>query len=127
NRKRLKQAPSEFEVDFLASGVRYRYGFRVDAMAVLEEWLYVYRSRKQTWFQRAHGRPISFGAKMPGENRTIESLTRKNSLFLSAAAQNNHEALSPVYQWITKLLFVIGNRSTHRPRIADLCSDPEYR
>src|SRR6266571_4335653 len=41
------QAPSEFEVDFLRSGVRYRYGFRLDSAAVLEEWLYAYRGKKQ--------------------------------------------------------------------------------
>jgi len=121
------QAPSELEVDFLTSGVRYRYGFRLDSAAVLEEWLYVYRTKKQTWFHRTHGKPISFGAKMPGENRTIESLTRKNSLFLSAAAQNNHEALLPVYKWITRLLFVIGNRAKYPQHTAELCSDPDYQ
>jgi len=64
---------------------------------------------------------------MPGENRTIESLTRKNSLFLSAAAQNNHEALLPIYKWITGLLFVIGDRAKYRHRTAELCSDPDYQ
>src|ERR1700726_590237 len=76
-----RQSPSEFEVDFLTNGIRYRYGFRVDSAVVLEEWLYAYPlGKKQTWFHRKQGNPILFGARMPGENRTIESLTRKNSL-----------------------------------------------
>jgi hypothetical protein len=93
--------PSEFEADFLLSGVRYRYGFRINSEAVLEEWLCVYpNDHKQTWFHRKQGSPIVFSKKMPGENRTIETLTRKNSLFLSAAAQNNHDTLLPVHRWL---------------------------
>lgn len=91
--------PSETEADFLLADVRYRYGFRVDSEVVLEEWLYVYpKGKKQTWFHRKQGSPIAFSNKMPGENRTIEKLTRKNSLFLSAAAQNNHDSLLPIYK-----------------------------
>ena len=78
---------------------------------MLEEWLYVYpNGKKQTWFHRKQGSPIVFSKKMPGENRTIEALTRKNSLFLSAAAQNNHEALLPVYGWLAGMSFVLVSR-----------------
>jgi uncharacterized protein len=121
------QAPSEFEVDFLTGGIRYRYGFRVDSVVVLEEWLYAYpRGKKQTWLHRTQGKPISFGARMPGENRIIESLTRKNSLFLSAAAQNNHEALLPVYEWITDLVFLIGDRAKYRRLTAGFYMAPDF-
>lgn len=120
--------PSEFEADFLLAGVRHRYGFRVDSEVVLEEWLYAYpRGKKQTWFHRTRGNPIVFGNKMPGENRTIENLTRQNSLFLSAAAQNAHEALSPIFTWISGLLFVIGDRSEYREHTTRLCSKSDYR
>jgi hypothetical protein len=64
---------------------------------------------------------------MTGENRTIENLTRKNSLFLSAAAQNNHEALLPVYEWLSNLLFVIGDRALFRARMANLCAESGFR
>src|SRR5689334_10963011 len=40
--------PSLFEIEFLTGGIRYRYGFRVNAIAVLEEWLHAYpRGKKQ--------------------------------------------------------------------------------
>jgi len=95
--------PSEFSVDFLLDGIRHQYGFVANSQAILREWLYVYpKSKRQLWFERAEGVPISFGTKMPGENKVIEGLVRKNSLFLSAAAQNNHEALSPVYEWFAE-------------------------
>lgn len=119
---------SEFEADFLLAGVRHRYGFRVDSEVVLEEWLHVYpNGKKQTWFQRKHGNPIAFGKKMPGENRTIEALTRKNSLFLSAAAQNNHEALLPVYRWMAGILFVHDDRMQYLRHTADLCAQSDYK
>ena len=123
-----KREPSEVEADFLLAAVRHRYGFRVDSQTVLEEWLYVYpKGKKQTWFHRKWGNPIVFSNKMPGENRVIENLTRQNSLFLSAAAQNAHEALMPVFIWLSGLLFVIGDRSKYRRHTARLCSQLDYR
>ena len=123
-----RRKPSEIEADFLLAGVRHRYGFRVDSEAVLEEWLYVYpKGKKQTWFHRKRGNPIVFSNKMPGENRTIENLTRHNSLFLSAAAQNAHEALLPIFTWLCGLLFVIGRRSKYHQYTARLCSKLDYK
>jgi hypothetical protein len=106
--------PSELSVDFLLAGIRYQYGFAANAQAILREWLYAYpKGKRQLCFRRVEGAPISFGAKMPGENKTIEGLVRKNSLFLSAAAQNNHEALSPVYRWFSESAsFEIGYTGT---------------
>jgi hypothetical protein len=123
-----KREPSEIEVDFLLAGVRHRYGFRVDSQAVLEEWLYVYpKGKKQTWFHRKRGNPIVFSDKMPGENRTIENLTRQNSLFLSAAAQNAHEAVLPIFTWLSGFLCVIGDRRKYRSHTAELCSKLDYK
>jgi len=122
------RAPSEIEADFLIVGVRHRYGFLMDSEAVLEEWLYVYpKGKKQTWFHRKRGNPIVFSKKMPGENRTIENLTRKNSLFLSTAAQNAHEALLPIFRWLSGLMVIVGDRWKYQARTASLCSEPDLR
>lgn len=125
-----KRAPSRFVADFLVDGKRHQYGFALDSEAVLEEWLFAYPTgKKQTWFSRKSGEPMSFGAKMPGENRMIENLTRKNSLFLSAAAQNNHETLLPVYKWFSSSLsFVAGERrDVLQEQTASLCEKGEDR
>ena len=53
------------------------------------------------WFKR-EGKTFTFGNKLGGDNSAIERLTRPNSLFLSAAAQNNHETLLPVYRWFAE-------------------------
>jgi len=117
--------PSEFSVDFLLDGIRHQYGFAADSQAIRQEWLYVYpKGKRQLWFRRADGKPMAFGAKMPGDNRTTEQFVRKNSLFLSTAAQNNHQALSPVYDWLSRSVsFVIGHlalwgRAIHRESAA---------
>jgi predicted ATPase len=99
--------PMAFEVDFLVAGTRYQYGVELDADRVGREWLHAYPSqRRQVWFERDAGvaEPFTFGKHLKGNNRTIESLTRKNSLFLSVAASNNHQALLPVYLWFVENL-----------------------
>ena len=122
-------SPSTFSADFLLDGVRYQYGFSLSPEGVLEEWVHAYPlGKKQTWFAREKGKPIAFSAKLQGDNRTIERLTRPNSLFLSAAAQNNHEALSPLYGWFSRSLsFVVGERSTTRPLARALSDDADLR
>jgi hypothetical protein len=91
--------PSLYEVDFLMGGVRFRYGFVLSATRIEEEWLHAWpHGRKQVWFER-EGDRFDFGKHLHGENETIRGLTRANSLFLSAAAQNNHAALLPLFGW----------------------------
>lgn len=76
-----EELPCRFETDFLVEGIRHEYGFAANSSGILHEWLSVYpKGKRQLWFNRTHGRHISFGSKMPGENRTIEGLTRANSL-----------------------------------------------
>ncbi len=123
------RGPSRFALDFAIEGIRHQYGFIVDSVAVLEEWLHVYpKGKKQVWFTRVRGNPMSFSAKMLGENRAIENLTRPNSLFLSAAAQNNHAALMPIYQWFSgSMSFIIGDRGHWMIRTAELYEKLEQK
>lgn len=123
------ELPTRFVADFVHGDIRHQYGFVVNSASVLEEWLYVYpRGKRQTWFARRAGKPISFSEKLAGENKVIEQLTRSNSLFLSAAAQNNHEMLLPIYNWFwNNLTLVIGTRNAERSQTVEMCNDPETR
>jgi len=125
-----KSDTSTFEIDLLIGGVRYQLGFALNSAEVLREWLYAFpNGRKQLWYERESGtdsKQIRFGKSFSGENRSIEGMTRKNSLFLSAAAQNNHEQLSPIYRWITQNIdFDFGSRNTFSSALARVYSDPE--
>ena len=103
-------AASTFEIDFAMDGILYQYGFSLNSERILEEWLHAYpQKHKQIWFSR-HQDSFTFSRHLRGNNKTIEQLTRKNSLFLSAAAQNNHQGLAPIHLWLTgKLDFYRNN------------------
>jgi len=124
--------PSVFSVDVLIGNVRYEYGFSVDSTRVLEEWLYAYpKGKRQEWFTRDSNRDIeyTFSRSLPGENRAISTLTRPNSLFLSAAAQNNHELLAPIYQWFSARLWIVDDstRAFFEDYTVQQCRDERYR
>lgn len=90
------EAVSSFDADFVVEGVRYHYGFEASDGAFESEWLYAYPSgRRQTLFERT-GAEFLFGRNLKGRNKIISELTRSNSLFVSAATQNDHEELSKI-------------------------------
>jgi hypothetical protein len=99
------KAPSLYEVEIVVDGVRFRYGFQLGVSRVEEEWLFTWpNGRKVTWFER-DGDHFEFGKTLHGENEVIRNLTRPNSLFLSAAAQNNHAALLPIFRYFSAWQF----------------------
>ncbi len=93
----LVETPTRFEMDFVIDGRWYQYGFELTEKQITGEWLYAYpHGRRARMFQRdATG--IRFGKSLTGEKDTISRLTRKNSLFVSAGAQNDHPLLSKVW------------------------------
>ena len=95
--------PSRFDIDFLLDGVRFHYGFEASDSAFESEWLYAFpKSHRQTLFERT-GDKFHFGRGLRGQNKVIASLTRPNSLFVSAAAQNDHEHLSKVFSYFRSI------------------------
>jgi predicted ATPase len=95
--------PSFFEITFVVDTVRYDYGFVADDQRFTEEWLHAFPTpRKQVWFER-DGDDFKFGEFLKGENAVIGRLTRPNSLFLSAAAQNSHQQLGSIYRWFQSI------------------------
>lgn len=107
------QLPSRFETDLFLDGTMFQYGFVCDSERFLEEWLFAFpNKRKQEWFVRS-GQEFKFGDFLKGENATIAALCRPNSLFVSAAAQNGHDMLLPIYSWFADrfLTFSTKNRT----------------
>jgi len=99
------RAPSRFDIDFVVNRTRFHYGYAASDSEFLEEWLFAFPAgKKQTWFLRdKKTKEIYFGKNLKGSLRTIESLMRPNSLFLSTAAQNSHKQLSPLYHYISSI------------------------
>ena len=108
-------APSRFDIDFVLDGERYHYGFEASNTAFESEWLWVFpKSYRRVLFER-NGDEFRFGRGLRGQNNVIKKLTRRNSLYLSAAAQNGHEWLSKVYAYFESIR---GDRNISVPGFA---------
>jgi AAA15 family ATPase/GTPase len=106
----LVEEPSFYEVDLvLKDGIRYSYGFEIDDERICGEWLHAYpKGRKQVWFDR-QGDQVDFpGEGLRGEKLELARRTRHDALFLSVAAQFNHEQLLPVFEWFRNNLWLIS-------------------
>ena len=110
----LSSEPTEFEIIFIAEGVRYQYGFTATEQQIMEEWLFAYpKGRAQSWFSRVWVSYEvvflwSFGSSFLGEKQAWKNATRSNALFLSTAVQLNSEQLKPVFDWFNVTLRFIG-------------------
>ena len=99
------EMPSCFEIDFVIDGVRYHYGFEATDEEFTSEWLYaIPKAHRRMMFERKKEH-FTFGRWLRGQNNSIAGLTRPNSLFLSAAAQNGHEQLFRVYKYFRDMKF----------------------
>jgi hypothetical protein len=121
--------PSRFAVEFLINAVRFEYGFSVTSTDVVEEWLLAYpRGKKQEWFTRKKGNKFDFNRVLKGPKTATENITRNNSLFISAAAQNNFQMLMPIYDFFSKRLsFEWGRRGIVGKALKRQCQDERTR
>lgn len=107
------ERPSCFEIDFVFEGVRYHYGFEATDRAFTSEWLYeTPRAHSRKLFERQEQK-FQFGRGLKGQNQSIATLTRPNSLYLSAAAQNGHELLTCIYEYFQNLIFTGTDLEPH--------------
>jgi hypothetical protein len=98
-----KSIPSTFSADFICNRSIYSYDFAVTSSGFPRESLRAIREgHTSLLFERTEG-VFNFGRSLKGRNKIIEDLTRPNSLFLSAAAQNNHDELSIVANFFRRL------------------------
>ncbi len=105
---------TEFEIDVLLEGTRYRYSMAYDADRVLYERLLVYRTGKaQRWFERHFDRDAQrddwapFSPHFHGPREMWRKATRAKALFLTAAAQLNSEQLAPLVSWVEHSLEIV--------------------
>lgn len=115
-------------MDFAIGDVRYLYGFEISDAAFESEWLHAARKSHRRILFRRDGGEFRFGRGLKGQNRTIAKLTRPNSLYVSAAAQNGHEELSRVYSFFRSLK-VVGAEFSHANAMSERFAerDPDPR
>ena len=105
-------APSEFEVVFLFKDIQYRYGFEVDKVKVVSEWLYQKPKTKEIelYFREYQDFEIHQRNFKKGAIAVKEGLVRDNALLLSLAAQLNDEIAINVIDWFKSLKTISGLR-----------------
>lgn len=126
-----KIEPTEFEVSFIAEGIRYQYGFSAIQERIVEEWLIAYpKGRPQNWFARSLNKNTKalsyewqFGEKLIGQKQLWQESTRDNALFLSTAVHLNSEQLNPVYDWFDKTLRITGVGGWNPETTINMCKD----
>lgn len=91
---------TDIDAAFTIHGVRYDYGFEAERTSFANEWLYSYPKSRQVKLFERDGKSFSFGRTLRGQNVAISEMTRDNSLFVSAAAQNIHDQLLQIYYFM---------------------------
>ena len=103
----LSHQPSSFEFVFLASGLKYVYGFSTDRERILKEYLYVYRSaRPSTIFERDRNTSPEFKFTNPEVRKELAPIVSKNAsnkLFLATATAWNAEVTRAAYLWFSRI------------------------
>ncbi|MEN9579421.1 MAG: hypothetical protein RJA70_2430 [Pseudomonadota bacterium] len=115
--------PTTMEIDLVVESVRFTYGFEIYQGEFVREHLFRWeRARRQVLFTRdvaAKESPWHFGPSLKGQRARIAEATRSNSLYLAAAAQENHPLLTSVYEAIV--------RGVHFERPYDLRGFPLFQ
>jgi hypothetical protein len=127
--------PTEFEIDLLLGGVRYRYSVAYDAHQIWAERLLVYKTGKsQRWFERSFNETTRseewtpFSPNFNGPREMWRKATRSRALFLTTASQLNSEQLKPLFDWFEHSLEIVFPADTaDMTRMATRIQDPVFK
>jgi len=112
--KENHEKPTEFEVDFIAEGKRYVYGFSYDRNKIHREFLECYFDGKKE---------LVYELKLNAKNKLVENFTDRfegkkdralniiknteNNLFLPLNInEDGNKFLNPIYDWIAEKLLI---------------------
>jgi uncharacterized protein len=122
-----EEGPSFFEIVFLIDGIKYRYGFEVNAERVIKEWLFTTTSRKESKLFVRDENGIVVMPKFK-EGKDLIDKTRENALFLSVVAQFNGAISKQVINWFRRLSVISGLEDrTYRSYTERTFADESHR
>jgi hypothetical protein len=99
--------PSFFEIVFQLKNKTYRYGFEATQKRVVSEWLFCTPRSRETKIFNRQGDKIEYSQNIEQGN-ILRGLTKKNTLFLSLAAQFNNSLAVEIVSWFSHLGVVSG-------------------
>lgn len=118
---------SFFEIAFIHSETRYRYGFEIDYDKIVAEWLFHTTSKEVYLFKRNYQK-IEINKSAFKEGLGKEEDVRENVLFLSLLATLGKETSTNVVDWFKKFNFIYGihDRFHKRYTIDKLKDDKQF-
>lgn len=122
-------APSIYEIELILNGIRYEYGFSIDASQVIWEYARNYpRGKASTIFRREY-LDVHLGEKDRAKGRAVSEILRPNALYLSAASAADHPGLQPLYEWFDSNLMLCeaSSRQQRWAYTTHLMSHEDYR
>jgi len=118
------QQDSQFEIEFIESGIRYQFGLTANTQRITSEWLIAYpKSRPHLYFERTY-KPAAgkddyvFGNQFEGGRlrRDWAQQTGPNTLYFSRAVQRSAEEFKQLrapYAWFSRRLRILGAGEHH--------------
>jgi AAA15 family ATPase/GTPase len=101
--------PSFFKIVFHLDNKTYEYSFEVTQERVISEWLSCTpKTRKTNIFSREKDKIKYSKSLMKGKD--VKDLTKKNTLFLSIAAQFNDPLAGKILLWFSRLKIISGSQ-----------------
>lgn len=107
--KDQRYGASVFEIEFLISNERFRYGFAVSGKGIEEEWLFRKRIKgpEARIFTR-EGQNITPNSRQEDGLRPFAPRTRPNTLFLKVCAEFNFDFAERIMNWFRHFRSVSG-------------------
>jgi hypothetical protein len=126
---------TEFAIELVLSGLRYRYAFTYDVRRILSEHLRVFESDKSTrWFLRRYDSAadgetwMPFAASFSGDRDTWQAATTAQSLFLTTAAHLGAEQFKPLLDWFEhRLVVLFSSQAANVGRLATRLRDNGFK
>lgn len=106
NSKSEKES-SYFEVSFIYTGTKYRYGFEIDYDKIIAEWLF-HTTSKEVYLFKRDLQKIDVNKSAFKEGLGKEDDVKENVLFLSLLATLGKDISSNIVEWFNNLKFVEG-------------------
>jgi AAA15 family ATPase/GTPase len=105
--------PSFFEAKFLLGKTVYRYGYEVTEKAVVKEWLFESKSKKEYPVFLRIGNNFEIEKKRFPNSSGLEQKTRTDALFLSVASQWNQAKAIEIVNWYSGIFALHGLYDSH--------------
>lgn len=130
-REGWEDKPTSFEISFVISDNRYRYGVEFTAFEVKKEWLFRKSAGREVSLFERDGEIIDASSGYNGSKKIIDAAieaTRINALFLSTCDMLNVEEAKLIMQWFRHFSMVDGlNTEMEEIHTVELWEEKEYR